>query len=163
MFITMYRDKEKRKTDRDRWYLCRWWRKRNDELRQSWCDVCWLAWVRENSISWNGFTWLFFFFNGSVVLSWLFWVLLVFWLSRSEGTEHRLLLDSLSSCLEQRGHVGRTASLPSPPLTSTFPAPALLSGAGCRKCFPNQQELLLCPQGSKQDQRDFEAEFTSDT
>ena len=36
--------------------------KRNDELRQSCCDVCWLAWVRENSISWNGFSWLFFFF-----------------------------------------------------------------------------------------------------
>lgn len=37
---------------------------------------------------------------------------------RSEGTEHRLLLDSLSSCLEQ-GARGQD-SMPSPPLTSRF-------------------------------------------
>lgn len=151
MFITMYWDKEKRKTDRDRWYLCRWWRKRNDELRHR--DVCWLAWVREKTLSVEMVSLGFFFFFlmdlfvCCVILTFpSFACFRGFPEVKGQSTGYFGLSFQLLRAKGPRGagqhHCPALHSLPRFRLQLCYQAP------GCRKCFPNQQELLLCPQGA---------------
>lgn len=147
MFITMYWDKEGKQTEIDDIYV-------DDEGREMmswgqslvWCVLACMGERKLYQLKW--FHLAFFFFLMDLFVCCVILTLLslhVFWLSRSEGTEHRLLLDSLSSCLKPQGATwAGQHHCPGPPLFP-FQAPALLSGAGCRKYFPNQQRLLLCP------------------